>query len=512
MAALSAFRFACLLLLAITILSPGSATQADFPTNKTLSLEAGAARVDITDPGSLSTRDRLHARALVLRSGDTQAVLIAVDAVAIGGIGYIPNDYLDTVRARLQKDLGIDPASVTINASHCHGVVCKDIADKTVQAVKLAHATLTPVLTSAATGKEDRIQENRRLRLKDGREADVRHAYALPPEAQVTGSGPIDPDIGLLRLDKPDGTPVAVVFQFACHPIMALPDGSNTADLSGFAARVIEDSLGGTALFLQGCGGDINPIRYKDTTHPRDAEPLGTLLGTSALKALRGMQGKPSATLKIYQEKILLPRADLIRDIARLEGEQNRLVASFKGTSLDLKGFLQLQARQKLSPEFPSAPSHQYLHEKKLGRADLEKTDTVNRQNLQAYIDNIHTMEELTRVQANLALLRRHQKENQEAGMRPLAVEVMGLRVGEFCLVTFPGELTVEIGLGLKKAANKPNCHVSGYTNGYIYYTPTRGQLKNRGGAQEDSDCLVDANWQEVFEKAALKLFKKLDD
>lgn len=485
---------------------------ANWTNNKTQTLEAGAAKVDITAPGTLSTRDRLHARALVLRSGKTVAVLVAVDAVAIGGIGYISNDYLETVRGRLHKELAIDPAAVTINASHCHGIVCRDIADKTVQAVKLAHASLTPVLASAATGKEDRIQENRRLRLKDGREADVRHAYSLPPDEKVTGAGPIDPDIGLLRLDKPDGTPVAVVFQFACHPIMALPDGSNTADLSGFAARVIEDSLGGTALFLQGCGGDINPIRYKDTAHPRDAEPLGTLLGTSALKALRSMQGKPGEMLKVYREKILLPRADLIRDIARLEGEQTRLVASFKGTSLDLKGFLQLQARQKLSPEFPSAPSHQYLHEKNLGRADLEKTDTFNRQNLQAYIDNIHTMEELTRVQANLALLRRHQKENQEAGMRPLPVEVMGLRVGDFSLVTFPGELTVEIGLGLKKKIGKPNCHVSGYTNGYIYYTPKREQLKNRGGAQEDSDCLVDPAWQELFEKTALGLFKKLGD
>lgn len=96
--------------------------------------------------------------------------------------------------------------------------------------------------------------------------------------------------------------------------------------------------------------------------------------------------------------------------------------------------------------------------------------------------------------------------------MRPLPVEVMGLRVGDFCLVTFPGELTVEIGLGLKKAIGKTNCHVSGYTNGYIYYTPTREQLKNRGGAQEDSDCLVDPAWQDLFEKTALDLFKKLGD
>lgn len=474
-------------------------------------LLAGVAKVDITHPVSVSTRDRLHARALVLRSGDTTAVVVAVDVVAIGGIGPIGNDYLGKVRGALNKELGIDPGRVIVNASHCHGTVCSDVADKTIEAVRKAHAALRPVVASAGTGREDRIQENRRLRLKDGREADVRHAYPVAADTEVTGAGPIDPDLGLLRLDQPDGTPVAVVFQFACHPIQGLPDGSNTADLSGFAARTIEDSLGCTALFLQGCGGDINPIRYKDTGQPRDAEPLGVMLGTSVLKTLGTLRGKPGATLRAFSERIELPRADLTRDIARLEKEKESLVATLQGTSLDLKGFLELSARYGLAPDFPSAPAHQYLHEAKLGRAELRHLDAANRKNMQAYLANIRTMEQLTRVQTNLALLRRHQKDNQEAGMRPVPVELTALRVGDFYLVTFPGELVAQIGLNLKKAVGKANHHVAGYTNGYIFYCPTAEQLKNRGGAQEDSDCLLAPEWQAVFEPAALGLFRRLD-
>ena len=474
------------------------------------SLLAGAAKVDITHPGTVSTRDRLHARALVLRSGETTAVVVAVDAVAIGGIGPIGNDYLGKVRAALKMEPGIDPGRVIVNASHCHGTVCADVAEKTIEAVRKAHAGLRPVLASAGTGREERIQENRRLRLKDGREADVRHAYPVAPDSEIIGSGPIDPDIGLLRLDEPDGKPVAVVFHFACHPIMGLPDGSNTADLSGFASRTIEDSLGCTALFLQGCGGDINPIRYKDTTQPRDAEPLGMMLGTSALKTLRTLRGKPDVPLRVINERMEVPRAELTRDIARLETKKEALVASLQGTSLDLKGFLELSARQGLAPDFPSAPAHQYLHEERLGRADLKYLDAANRKNMQAYLANIRAMEELTRVQTNLALLRRHQKDNQEAGMRPVPAELMGLRVGEFSLVTFPGELVAQIGLNLKKAAGKPNHHVSGYTNGYLFYCPTASQLKNRGGAQEDSDCLLAPEWQALFETKARNLFGRL--
>ena len=70
------------------------------------------------------------------------------------------------------------------------------------------------------------------------------------------------------------------------------------------------------------------------------------------------------------------------------------------------------------------------------------------------------------------------------------------LRIGDFKLVTFPGELTVEIGLNIKRAAGDPNAFVAGYTNGYIYYTPTVQQRTNTGYAQEDCDCMVAPEWQ----------------
>ena len=43
-----------------------------------------------------------------------------------GEIGPIGNDYLPAVRRRIEKQFGIKPAHVLVNASHCHGVVCGD--------------------------------------------------------------------------------------------------------------------------------------------------------------------------------------------------------------------------------------------------------------------------------------------------------------------------------------------------------------------------------------------------
>lgn len=476
-------------------------------------LRAGAAKVDVTHPDTITRHERLYVKALVLTDEATTVALITVDAVAIGEIGPIKHDYLPKVRAALHADLHIPPQNVVVNASHCHGVVCDDLADKTVQAVKLAAQKLTPVRAGVGIGHEDRIMENRRLKLKDGREVDVRHAYSLPPDAEVVGVGPVDPQIGVLRLDAlDDGRPVAVVYNFACHPIQGVPSQTNTADLVGFASRVIEDNLHPetVALFVQGCGGDINPVAYKAVDHPRDAETLGNLLGLSTLKAVRQIHGRDQADLKLRHTTLALPRAELTEAIRDLESRQVQLVQSLRGTSLNLKTFLPLVVKYQLSDTFPAEHAYRYLHEQRAGRDGLAKLDAENRRNIEAYLRNIYIMEDLTRVQTNLALLKKHQQRYVEAGGRDITVEVVGLRVGEFVLVTFPGELVVQIGLNIKAQAPHTPTFVAGYTNGYIYYAPTAEQLQNRGGAQEDSDCLLAPEWQERFERHVADLLRGL--
>lgn len=475
-------------------------------------LSAGVAKVDITNTKVFPVNDRLYVKALVLKSGVTTAVIVTVDAVAIAEIGSIGNDYLGKVRARLQKELNIDPASLLVNASHCHGIVCGDVADKTVQAVKEAARHMVPVTAGTGVGHENRIMENRRLLMKNGKEVDVRHAYSMPPDDEVAEVGPVDPQIGLLRLDKKDGKTLAVVYNFACHPIMGLPNGENTADITGFASKVIENNLsdGTVALFIQGCGGDINPVLYKDVNNPRSAEPLGNMLGLSALQGLRKIHARQTGPLKLIKETLALPRADHAPRIAALQAEQARLLGSLRGTSLNLKTFIPLVVKYDLSREYPSYYSHRYLHEKKMGRDDLQSLDAANRRNIKAYMDNIYTMEALTRNQTNLALLRKHHATNLAAGRKPLEVEVLGLRVGDFVLVTFPGELTVEIGLNIKNSSPYKPTFVAGYTNGYIYYSPTAKQLRNTTGAQEDCDCLLAPEWQAIFEAKVTETLKKL--
>ena len=463
-------------------------------------LRAGVAKRDVTDRSG-PVNDPLYVKVVAIQSDTAQMVLISVDAVAIGEIGPIPNSYLPKVRERLKAELKVEPSSLLINASHCHGLVVKDLDQPTVEAVREALGNMVPVRVGVGVGHEDSIMENRRMLLKSGRTVDVRHAYSLPPDDEVAGVGPVDPQIGVLKLDKLNGETLAVVYNFACHPIQGVPSGANTADIIGYASKVIEEntSPGALALFLQGCGGDINPVFYKDVDHPRSAEPLGNQLGLATLRAARAIKCREDDRLVVRQEKLALPRGDRTERIAQLESQQRQLLGALQGTSLNLKTFLALEMKYKLAVEYPSYYAHKYMHDEKQGRDDLKRLDAENRRNMKQYIANIETMEELTRVQTNLALLKKHQASLVAAGRREVDVELTALRIGDLRMVTFPGELTVQIGLNIKKRFGQPQTFVAGYSNGYIYYAPTSEQLLNPGSAQEDCDSILAAPWQEKF-------------
>ena len=128
----------------------------------------------------------------------------------------------------------------------------------------------------------------------------------------------------------------------SCHPIQGAASGGNTADLVGVASKVIEDNLGSDAIaiFFQGCGGDINPVMYKDVHHPRDATWHGNLLGLSTLQGVRKIATSEATTIAFSQRILALRRADLAPRIANLEAERDRLVNGLQGTSLNLKTFL----------------------------------------------------------------------------------------------------------------------------------------------------------------------------
>ncbi len=276
-------------------------------------LQAGVATADITpEPGlrlwgystrthgATGTLDPLMAKAVVLSAGDESVAIVTLD------LGRVPEDpVLDNVRAKTQTECGINKLFIT--ASHTHHAPALDnlpgdpnpYADKVGEAIARivcqAAAHLEPVKIGIGHGEAD-LAHNRRHFLPDGRVAmQWRNAEHEP-------TGPVDREFTVIRLDRPDGTPLAVLFHYACHPVVMGGDNYQySADFVGTACGTVEAQMHTKCLFLQGACGNINP--YMDKT-PLDrggvdemrkmGRELGALLikTTTATKATQ--PAKPS--------------------------------------------------------------------------------------------------------------------------------------------------------------------------------------------------------------------------
>ena len=236
---------------------------------------AGAARADITPPIGISmagyysregvstgVERPLTATALVLTNGDVKIVIVCCDLI------FIQSPAVDEIRRRIGEAVGTDGGSVLINCSHTHcgpsplfatwegeyqellqQTYMANLANLLVGCVCEANQRLQPARIGAGTGTAY-IGINRREKGEDGR-----IFLGENPE------GPMDPEVGVIRVDAKDGRPLAVLFSYGCHTVTMGPKNLRlTPDFPGPARELIESATGAIALFLQAAGGNINPI------------------------------------------------------------------------------------------------------------------------------------------------------------------------------------------------------------------------------------------------------------
>jgi hypothetical protein len=451
----------------------------------------------------------------VLDDGTTQAVVVCLD---VGGASAA---LVSGIRELIRDGLGVEGTNVLVGASHNHhtqGQVTNDLAARVYRAVKQAWESRVLVKAGAGVGREPRITMNRRLLLSDGRRWTIRRANPSPPDHEVEGLGPVDPEIGVLRLDRMDGRPLAVLYVFAGHAYGGVPSAGVTADFPGFASSVLEEALGhdAVALFLQGAAGDITPVRYKDVDAPPPTEQLGTQLGLSTLKAVNRIRARENAGLGFVSRTVQLPRrTDIQQRIESLESQQEAILEFFTGvgcgahgagTFLNFKSFLPLYLKQTIDPAHPSYSSYLYRHEAANEQTGLDELDAENRKRVDKYLECVRQMERLIRIRSNLQNLRRNA---QRASSNAIEAEVQGIRVGEFVLVTFPGELFVEVGLRIKDQSPCDHTFVASYANGHLGYAPTVAAYE--GEAYEDCLTPFAPEWQAIYETAALELIRELE-
>ena len=207
-------------------------------------------------------RDPLRAGVLVLDDGETRAAIVTTDLIN----AYQP--MVELTRERIEAETGIPSANIMVTASHNHSgpgfdpesEYGRELIEKLGKAAKEANGKLKTVSIGYGVDEID-FNINRR-KVIDGRVV-----------VRLNPDGPNDRRVKVLRFDDGESlTPVAVLMHAVCHPCFftwgdrgsdPYPAGfpMMSADFPGNAQTFVEEVYGGdtSALFLQGCGGDIRP-------------------------------------------------------------------------------------------------------------------------------------------------------------------------------------------------------------------------------------------------------------
>jgi neutral ceramidase len=292
-------------------------------------LEAGVARVDITPPigmvlqgypesgcTAIGVRDVLYARVLALRVGPQRLALVDLDLIAT-----LETPYMAQLREAVQQDV----SCVIVAAIHTHSGPAliptlspapreweATVVGKIVQAIQQALAHAAPARVGVGYG----VAYLGHNRLRDNRDGSVTWF-----EKNWTGvsTAPIDPTVGVLRIDDMGGKPIAILVNYACHPVIYGPDSLlYSADFPGVMTAVVEKTMGGNTLcfFLQGGDGDINPL-YAVTPLTEGAvelcERTGNELGRVASRVAQQIQTVADATpsLQVAEDHLTFgPRWD----------------------------------------------------------------------------------------------------------------------------------------------------------------------------------------------------------
>ncbi|MCA9771210.1 MAG: neutral/alkaline non-lysosomal ceramidase N-terminal domain-containing protein, partial [Myxococcales bacterium] len=104
---------------------------------------------------------------------------------------------------------------------------------------------------------------------------------------------PPDPEIGIVRIDSPDGAPIATLFNHAIHGVRLPPENLRfSPDLMGYAEARVAARGGGEAFFFNAAEGDVNPV--EDTP----VEVIGERLGDAVADKVGTLATSPDVRLR----------------------------------------------------------------------------------------------------------------------------------------------------------------------------------------------------------------------
>jgi neutral ceramidase len=273
-------------------------------------------------------------KALALEAADgARAVLITSDFQGV------PRSMSDRVFAQLKSKFGLTRAEVmfTFSHNHCGPRLGDDLID--YYPVEAAQEELVREYTDRMVERTVKLVGDALSRLEAASVATGmgRATFAVNrrnnPEAEVpkriaegTLVGPVDHDVPVMRVDGADGRPLAIVFGYACHPT-TLSFTQWCGDYPGFAQSEVEKAYpGATAMFVNTCGGDQNPLPRRTVAL---CQSYGHQLAVGVLEALKEPLKGVAPKLKTAFELIELPYLEVMtrEQLEQFAGDSNAIRA-----------------------------------------------------------------------------------------------------------------------------------------------------------------------------------------
>lgn len=453
-------------------------------SHKWYSISAGVGRKSIAPKVGLrlcgSLRDELSTAihnqvlvsAVVFESKGEKVVIVAIDAIIFS------LDEAAKIRGVVAKSVSVDADRVFLNISHTHAVPAPPsfsefdpqdgeqwsdnlayfafLVEQTAAAAHDASVNLQPVTIAMDEG-EVQIGVNRREVLPDG-------TLALGENP----NGPRDDRVGVVKVASLAGETIATLVHYSCHPDILGPKSTLVSpDFIGPMRTFVEQSVGGYAMFIQGCCADVDPVVgiVVGDDGERETDRLGHLLGAEVVKTLLRIGDRRVRDHRVYWKSQNSTVTGWAYDEAALEAAT--IAVSNSSINLPLRAL----------PPIEECTSFQQQAA----------------QNWEAAKDDSNRSLSDRLVARRRALWASIQLEAAKLG-KELRVDLplQAVRVGPFALVGIPAEVFVEIGQQIEKRVHKlassRGCRsfISGYTNGIYFYVPTASAFP-AGGYEVDS-------------------------
>ncbi len=435
-------------------------------------LRAGAARMVMTPPLGChisgyyhdriadDIRDDLYAKSIVLESSDSSLAIVVCDVIGL------PKEDVDRARARAQELTGIPSSHILVAATHTHFGPATErgyevpreeefmaqLPDRVASSVKLAQNRLRPALVGHASGSCPGEVFNRRYFMQD---ATVITNPGRRPEV-VRPAGPTDPEVGVLVFLDEQRHPIALLANYALHYVGPGPSGHETisADYFGAFDRTIQRLAGRelVGIMLNGCCGDVNNI---DVFGPEREYPYSHYQVDRVANVVAGVAFQAWNNIHRYEPSAVLGAANATLTIRREEVSEAQIAAAKERLA---QPDSQHQARQATSAD----------------PAWLKATRVL---------DLVNTPRE-----------------------RPAPMQAM--RIGEVGLASLPGEIFVEIGLGIKKESPFSRTLVGELSNGTVGYVPSDTAFEQ--GSYEVYTSVIPRGTGTKMLEAAVQLLKEL--